>query len=70
LKGTKKCAKSRQLHYEDCLREIRVEPGSNGDNEYVSGLLEKILHRDNMNLAYKRGEEQQRKSRSGWNDSK
>jgi group II intron reverse transcriptase/maturase len=30
------------------------ERGRNGDNEYAGGLLEKILHRDNMNLAYKR----------------
>lgn len=69
MKGTKKCAESRQLHNEGCPREIRVEPrsnagapsissmpekGRNGDNEYASGLLERILHRDNMNLAYKR----------------
>ena len=68
MKGTNKCAKSRQLQ-EDCLQEIRVEPRGNvgvpsissmperkrdGVNEYASGLLEKILHRDNMNLAYKR----------------
>jgi len=68
LKGTKKCAKSRQLQ-EDCLQEIRVEPRGNVGvpsissmperkrdvvNEYASGLLEKILHRDNMNSAYKR----------------
>lgn len=69
MKGTKKCAESRQLHKEDCLQEVRVELGGNvgvpsispkpergrnGVNEYASGLLEKILHRDNMNLAYKR----------------
>ncbi|MBP2645965.1 MAG: Reverse transcriptase/maturase family protein [Firmicutes bacterium] len=69
MKGTKKCVESRQLHKEDCLQEIRVElkgnvgvpsispmpeRGRNGVNEYASGLLEKILHRDNMNLAYKR----------------
>lgn len=69
MKGTKKCAESRQLHNEGCPREIRVEPrsnagapsissmpekGRNGDNEYASGLQERILHRDNMNLAYKR----------------
>lgn len=30
------------------------ERGRNGVNEYAGGLLEKILHRDNMNLAYKR----------------
>lgn len=69
MKGTKKCAESRQLHEEDCLQEIRVElrgnvgvpsissmpeKGGNGVNECASGLLEKILHRDNMNLAYKR----------------
>ncbi len=69
MKGTKKCAESRQLHNEDCLQEIRVEPrgnvgvpsissmperGRNDVNEYASGVLEKILHKDNMNLAYKR----------------
>ena len=30
------------------------EEGRNGGNEYASGLLEKILERDNLNLAYKR----------------
>lgn len=69
MKSTKKCAESRQLHKEGCPREVRVEPkdnegaqsissmldkGRNGDNEYSRELLEKILHRDNMNLAYKR----------------
>jgi len=69
LESTKKCAESRQLHNEGCSREVRVEPrgnvgvhsisskldkGRNGDNEYPRGLLEKILHRDNMNLANKR----------------
>lgn len=69
MKGTKKCVESRQLHQEDCLQEVRVELGDNvgvpsipsmpergrnGVNEYANGLLEKILHRDNMNLAYKR----------------
>ena len=72
LKGTKKCDESRQLHYEGCLQEIRVEPGDivgaqsisstseegrNGGNEYASRLLEKILHRDNMNQAYRRVKE-------------
>lgn len=72
MKGTKKCDESRQLHYEGCLQEIRVEPGDivgaqsisstseegrNGGNEYASRLLEKILHRDNMNQAYRRVKE-------------
>ena len=54
---------------EGYLQETRVELGGNagarsissmsqnrenGDNEYAEGLLEKILDRDNMNLAYKR----------------
>jgi len=54
---------------EGYLQEIRVELGGNagarsissmsqnrenGDNEYAEGLLEKILDRDNMNLASKR----------------
>jgi group II intron reverse transcriptase/maturase len=33
------------------------EEGRNGGNEYASGLLEKILHRDNMNQAYRRVKE-------------
>ena len=72
MKDTKKCNESRQLHYEGCLQEVRVEPGEivgarsisstseegrNGGNEYSSGLLEKILHRDNMNNAYRRVKE-------------
>jgi RNA-directed DNA polymerase len=72
LQDTKKCDESRQLHYEGCLQDLRVEPGEivgarsisstseegrNGGNEYASGLLEKILHRDNMNDAYRRVKE-------------
>ncbi len=69
MQGTKKCVESRQLHNEDCLQKVRVEPGStagvpsissmpeegrdDGD-EHASKLLEDILHRDNLNLAYKR----------------
>ena len=60
---------SRQLQTEGYLREDRVELESragvrsisstsekegNGGNEYASGMLEAILERDNMNLAYKR----------------
>ena len=66
---TLKCVESRQLHKEGYLQEIRVElgdnvgvrsisatseKGRNDVNEYTSGLLEKILAPDNMNLAYKR----------------
>jgi RNA-directed DNA polymerase len=69
LKDTKKYVESRQLHNEDYLQEIRVELGNNvgvqsisttsekernDDNGYARGLLEEILARDNMNLAYKR----------------
>ena len=72
MQDTKKCVESRQLQKEGCLQEVRVEPedrvgarsisstsekGRNGVNEYASGLLEKILHRDNMNQAYKRVKE-------------
>jgi retron-type reverse transcriptase len=69
LKDTKKCVESRQLHKEEYLQERRVElrsnagvqnisfisekRGNNG-NEYSRGLLEKIIDRDNMNMAYKR----------------
>ena len=69
MQGTKKCVESRQLHNEDYLQEVRVEPGStagvpsispmpeegrNDGDEYTSELLEEILHRDNLNVAYKR----------------
>lgn len=69
MQGTKKCVDSRQLHKEDYLREVRVEPestagvpsissmpteGRDDGDEYTSKLLEDILHRDNLNLAYKR----------------
>ena len=69
MKDTLKCVESRQLHKEGYLQEIRVELGDNAGvrsisatlekgrnnvNEYTSGLLEKILAPDNMNLAYKR----------------
>lgn len=69
MKSTKKCVESRQLHNEGCLQEIRVEPrgnvgvrsisstlekGRNDGNEYAGGMLERILDRENMNLAYKR----------------
>lgn len=69
MQDTKKCGESRQLQTEGCLQEVRVEPGDrvgarsisftpekgrNGGKEYASKLLEKILHRDNMNQAYKR----------------
>lgn len=72
MKDTKKCDESRQLHCEGCLHVLGVEPGEyvgarsisstseegrNGGNEYASGLLEKILHRDNMNNAYMRVKE-------------
>ncbi len=69
MQGTKKCVDSRQLHNEDYLQEVRVEPrstagvpsissmpeeGRDDGNEYAGKLLEEILHRDNLNLAYVR----------------
>ena len=69
MKNTKKCVESRQLQKEGYLQEDRVELESragarsisstsekdeNGGNEYARGLLEEILDRNNMNLAYKR----------------
>lgn len=69
MKDTKKCVESRQLHNEGYLCEDRVELESNtgvqsissmsekegnGGNEYAGGLLEKILDKNNMNLAYKK----------------
>lgn len=69
---------------EGYLQEIRVELGSNagvqsvsstfenrgnGGNECSQGLLEKILDRDNMNLAYE-GQGKQRKPWSRRNDGR
>jgi group II intron reverse transcriptase/maturase len=69
LKETKKYAESRQLHIEGYSHESKVELEYNGKapsisltsdkkqddrNVYTSKLLEKILHRDNMNEAFKR----------------
>ena len=69
MKDTKKYVESRQLQKEGYLQEVRVELGGNAGvpsisstseldgnsgNEYAGGLLEKILDRHNMNLAYKR----------------
>ena len=69
MKNTRECEESRQLPKEGYLLENRVELESragvrsisstleedeNGGNEYASGMLEKILGPDNMNLAYKR----------------
>jgi len=69
LKETKKYEESRQLHKEGFIRESKVELEDNGkapsisltsdkkqDNKdvYTSSLLEKILHRDNMNEAFKK----------------
>ena len=62
MKDTMKCVKSRQLHKEDYLQEIRVElrdtvgvrsisstseEGRNDVNEYASELLEQILDPSN-----------------------
>lgn len=69
MKETKKYAKSRQLHIEGYSYESKVELEDNGKapsisltsdkkqddrKVYTSNLLEKILHRDNMNEAFKR----------------
>jgi len=69
LKETKKYAESRQLHREDFARENRVELEDNGKvpsisltsdrkqngrNVYTSNLLKRIIHKDNMNEAFKR----------------
>lgn len=55
--------------YEDCSQEIRLEAGGNekvqsistatgnrrdGENAYTNNLLEEILEKDNLNIAYKR----------------
>lgn len=69
MKDTKNYGKSRQLHKEGYLHGNRVElksnvevysnssmfnKGRNNVNEYSSDLLERILSRDNLNIAYKR----------------
>jgi RNA-directed DNA polymerase len=69
LKDTRKCDENRQLHNEGYLQEDRVElegkagalstpsmseKEANDGNVYTIGLLEKILDRDNMNMAYKK----------------
>jgi RNA-directed DNA polymerase len=69
LKDTKKRAESRQLHKEGCLHEIRVELKNNAralsastmscnrgnkSDENADKLLEKILDKKNLNIAYKR----------------
>ena len=69
MKNTKKCTESRQLHIGGYLCKDRVELKSsteahsissmcqnkeNDGDEYASKLLEKILDRNNLNLAYKR----------------
>jgi retron-type reverse transcriptase len=69
LKYTKKYDESRQLQYGGCLRKDRVELESsagapsissmcesneNNVSEYTGRLLEKILDKHNLNLAYKR----------------
>lgn len=72
MKYTKKDNESRQLHAGGYLRKDRVELKSstgahsissmcqnkeNDGNEYTGRLLEKILDRNNLNLAYKRVKE-------------
>jgi RNA-directed DNA polymerase len=69
LKDTKEYAESRQLQKEGYPQEVGVElrgnagarsilstseMDGNGGNGYAGGLLERILDRNNMNLAYKR----------------
>ncbi|AZV55541.1 group II intron reverse transcriptase/maturase [Clostridium sp. AWRP] len=69
MKDTKNYDKSRQLHKKGYLHGKRVElksnvevhsnssmsnKGRNNVNEYSSDLLERILSRDNLNIAYKR----------------
>ena len=69
MKDTKNYGKSRQLHKKGYLHGNRVElksnvevhsnssmsnKGRNNVNEYSSDLLERILSRDNLNIAYKR----------------
>ena len=72
LKNSKEYVKSRKLHSEDYLCGVGVElqdiievqsissaskDGRDDKNQDASILLEKILHRDNLNLAYKKVKE-------------
>lgn len=69
MKGSRECVESRQLHKEGCQNGGRVEleintgapstpmvpkKGKDDGNKDTGGLLERILNRDNMNMAYKR----------------
>lgn len=69
MKGTEKCAESRQLHKEGYSQEGRMETESNGEAQsifltpnrtqngrsaYGSRILESILERQNLNEAFKR----------------
>ena len=69
MKGTKKYVESRQLHIEDFGRKSKVELEDSGKvpsisltsnrkqddrNVYTSNLLKKIIHKDNMQEAFKR----------------
>lgn len=69
MKETKKYVESRQLHIEGFARKSRVELEDNGKvpsisltsdrkqdnrNVYTSNLLKRIIHKDNMNEAFRR----------------
>lgn len=69
MKETKKCVESRQLNIEDFIRKSKVELEDSGKvpsisltsdkkqndrNVYTGNLLRKIIHKDNMQEAYKR----------------
>lgn len=69
MKNTKKCDNSRQLHIEGYLQKDRVEleeyvgapsitltleKEQNAQNKYNSELLERIIDRNNLNLAFKK----------------
>ncbi|URZ05448.1 hypothetical protein CLROS_045480 (plasmid) [Clostridium felsineum] len=69
MNNTKKCDNSRQLHIEGYLQKDRVElegyvgapsisltseKEQNAENKYNNELLERIINRNNLNLAYKK----------------
>jgi RNA-directed DNA polymerase len=69
LKNSKKYVESRKLHNEDCLREVGLETqdsievqsissasrdGRNDKGQDNGRLMEKILHKDNLNAAYRK----------------
>jgi retron-type reverse transcriptase len=69
LKNSREIRRKQTTSYEGCSQEVKLEAGDNekvqsistaldngrnGENAYANNLMEKILARDNMNMAYER----------------